>query len=132
MAYKDVEFIKYCRNAMQKFMKQTKGISLVSLSSIDGFEIVTECAMHPDVSSMRLSAMGSSLLALSSGVCRELELNNINFLEINTEDGFIFTASAFIKDKELVILIQTDQNALQGELIYHGKQLVKKISEFMH
>lgn len=130
MIHKDPDFIQYCKTELKAFIEKTQGIQLASLSSIDGFEISTEFIDSKEISAMKLSAMGSSLLALSSGVVKEFQLEQINFLEINTDDGYIFVAPTLIDDKEFVLLIQTNDKTLQGELVYQGKNLIKNISAF--
>jgi predicted regulator of Ras-like GTPase activity (Roadblock/LC7/MglB family) len=104
---------------LAKFGRETPGIGLVVLSTIDGFEIATYHAEH--AVSAKMAAMGSSLQALSEAITREAGLKAARKLIIESDDGAVLALGINDCKPAMSLVVVADKSASLGHLLWSAK-----------
>lgn len=129
--YQTAKLMIFCNEKLAELINNTKGIHTVVVASIDGFHISSVVNDGHMKSTNRLSAVGSSLLALSTSISKELGLKNCQSIEINTDMGRIWISPIQHKGISLIFLVQSNEKLLHGELLFNAKKTRYQIEYFL-
>lgn len=109
--------------AISHLMEEVKGVNAVVISSEDGFEIAARVQNRAQVD--RLSAMASSLAALSVVAGDESQLGACDNITISAQFGNLIMLQATRSQINLILSIVTNKEAIMGQILYSGKRAVK-------
>lgn len=127
--YRESSFVAFCNDALQTFMQGTPGVKNVLLATPDGFEIASQTsdsAHSPD----KLAAVGSSLFALGASLISEFNLDVCRSIIIDSEKGKIYiSAISGGGNKNLILLLQSTQNAMLAHILHGSNKVAGQISE---
>jgi uncharacterized protein len=120
---------KVCEQQLQVFGRATPGIMRAVLSTSDGFEVAsfqTDREAAP-----RLSAMGSSLQALSEAMVIEAGLRSAKNVVIECETGCVLIIAVENTSPALTLAAVADSSALVGHLLWSAKACGHVISRVL-
>ena len=104
------------------------GIKFINLSSIDGFSI---CSYKYDesfkVEDEKLSAVTSSIAALSIGTSEQIIGSEFNSTIIETKDGTIILVKTQIQHKECILSLVIGSGHIIGSVRFYANKLAKII-----
>lgn len=126
--YRKPKFVAYCKAALETFGQETPGIKNVLLATPDGFEISAHITTT-DFSEDNLAAVASSMYALGASMTAELHLNQCNAITIDSEDGKIYIRGVSKGEDNLVLLVQSNQNAMLAHILHGSNKLANQIIE---
>lgn len=115
---------------LEKFGRDTPGITLAVLSSGDGFEVASYRAER--ATSAKIAAMGSSLQALSEAITREAKLHGARKLIIESDDGSVLSLGIADSKPVLSLVVVADKSASLGHLLWSAKICCTSIGYALH
>lgn len=126
--YRDKKFVAVCQKIIDDCIHDTPNVKSIILATVDGFEVAAS-ALEAGHSTDKLAAVGSSLFALSSSLAAELKLDACQSLTIDSEKGKVYVRLVESDNKQLILLIQSNQVAMLAHILYSSNKAVAKISE---
>lgn len=126
--YRDDEFVNYCNEQLVNYTKMYRGIETALLATPDGFEIASYASAQnhsPD----KLAAVGSSLFALGASLISEFNLNNCKSVILESDRGKVYLSTIENSQLSVVLMIQTNHQAMLGNIIHGAKKLNENITQ---
>lgn len=124
--YRNPEFVEYCNQALKEYVELYAGINAALLATPDGFEI-TSYAHKQTHSDDKLAAVGSSLFALGTSLVQEFELKDCNSIILDSEKGKVHISSIKSLQHSIILMVQTNEQAMLGNVVHGAKKLSEKI-----
>ena len=113
----------FCTNILQNMTELCEDIYGIILSSIDGHPILE--VSRKTLSTNKLSAMSSSLMALGETISKEAQQNTCQYVIVENADGKVICLRT---GSNLTLSVFSEQNANMGLVLSVGKQSSEKIS----
>lgn len=104
----------------------TSGIDGVLLASTDGFEVSS--IFQKDYDAGKLSAVGSSILALVQALTNEAQLTGCRSVILDAHDGKVMISAVPNQHQPMIVIVVTKQQVLLGQIM-HG--MTKAINELV-
>jgi len=116
----DTNITESARQQLEAFVSATPGVTLAVLTSGDGFEI----AAHPRglPKAQRLSAMSSSLQALSEAMVQEAGLVRIRNLIIESDGGTVIVLGIGTVLPRLSLTVVASGDEILGRLLWASRE----------
>ncbi|SFC05445.1 hypothetical protein SAMN05216344_10817 [Polaromonas sp. OV174] len=112
---------------IEKLMADVKGIKAVVISTEDGFEVAARVENTAQVA--RLSAMASSLAALSAVAGEESQLGNCDNVTIGAANGHLIMLQARHHKVGLIVSVITGKDVIIGQALYFAKLAAKTLQQ---
>ncbi len=126
--YREKHFIAFCKSELEDYAKSFRGIETALIATPDGFEIATYNPQQK-YSTDKLAAVSSSLFVLSISLIKEFNFRDCKSIILDSERGKIFIATISNKQHSVILMVQTNEQAMLGNVIHGAKKLSDKISE---
>ncbi len=104
---------------LERFVADNSDIRGGVISTVDGFEIAA--SLDRSLSAAKLSAMTSSLLALSEAISRESALGVSRDMVIDAELGRLLLMEVPASDSRLLLTVLCDNAATLGQVLWAVK-----------
>lgn len=111
------EFISNSQQILHDLVHTTSGVDGVLLASTDGFEINSIFQKTYDAN--KLSAVGSSILALVQALTVEAQLTGCRSVILDAENGKIMISAVPNEKQPMILIVVTKQQVLLGQIM-HG------------
>ncbi|WP_227429947.1 roadblock/LC7 domain-containing protein [Psychrobacter sp. I-STPA6b] len=111
------EFITSSKETLYNLVHSTSGIDGVLLATTDGFEVSSIFQKNYDGG--KLSAVGSSILALVQALTNEAQLTGCRSVILDAEDGKIMISAVPNENQPMIVIVVTKQQVLLGQIM-HG------------
>ncbi len=120
-------FIVASKEVLYNLVHSTSGIEGVLLATTDGFEVSSIFQKEYDGS--KLSAVGSSILALVQALTAEAHLTGCRSVILDAQDGKIMISAVPNDNQPMIVMVMTKQKVLLGQIM-HG--MSKAIHGLVH
>ncbi len=120
-------FISNSKEVLHELVHATSGIDGVLLASTDGFEVSSIFQKNYDGG--KLSAVGSSILALVQALTNEAHLTGCRSVILDAEDGKIMISSVNNKHQPMIVVVVTKQQVLLGQIMHGMNKATAKLVE---
>lgn len=117
----------HAQREARKLVDELGGVTAVVVATIDGFNVAS--AVVGDADPVRVAAMASSIVAISSVVSEEARLGRHKSVIVQTESGFAVFCSVYRRDVELVINVLAKDSAVLALVVYRVTQLAKSLTD---
>lgn len=114
-----------CEAYLQKLVSTTSGVTAALVVTSDGFEVAS--VLHNDLSPEKMAAMTSSMLALGEAVLSEANLNDCQNVVIESNGGLIIMLSIGDPNKELLLSVITNGQAMLGQVLWAARQCCEQV-----
>lgn len=114
------------KDVLHNLMHTTSGVDGVLLASTDGFEVSS--IFQKDYDAGKLSAVGSSILALVQALTTEAQLTGCRSVILDAQDGKIMISAVPNENQPMIVIVVTKQQVLLGQIM-HGMN--KAINQFI-
>ena len=111
------KYLAAAKEVLHDLVHTTSGIDGVLLASTDGFEVAS--IFQKDYDGGKLSAVGSSILALVQALTSEARLTGCRSVILDAQDGKIMISAVANKNQPMIIILVTKQQVLLGQIM-HG------------
>ncbi len=126
--YRDKQFITFCTSELENYARSFRGIDTALIATPDGFEIAAHNPQQK-YSTDKLAAASSSLFVLSMSLIQEFYLRDCKSIILDSERGKIFIATIGNKQHPVILMVQTNEQAMLGNVMHGAKKLSEKIIE---
>lgn len=109
-------------------LKKDFHIKLLSLNTIDGFNIQQHSQLAKTVESDKVSAICSSLFSLSKAGSMQILNGNLRSTLVETDTGHLLLRHLLYEEKDCVLAVVTDKKMTLGESNFVLTDCAKKIS----
>ncbi|WP_082987668.1 roadblock/LC7 domain-containing protein [Moraxella atlantae] len=120
-------FLSLAKDALQDLLVSTNGLDGVLLASTDGFEVISLFQQNYDGG--KLSAVGSSILALVQALVTEAHLIGCRSVILDAENGKIMISAVPNANQPMIVILLTKQQVLLGQLMHGLNKTVKQLVE---
>lgn len=103
----------------------TSGVDGVLLAFTDGFEV--NSIFQKDYDAGKLSAVGSSILALVQALTNEAQLTGCRSVILDAENGKIMISSVPNKNQPMIVIVVTKQQVLLGQIMHGMNKATTKL-----
>lgn len=121
------DFVNASQAILNELLHATNGIDGVLLASTDGFEVSS--IFQKDYDANKLSAVGSSILALVQALTHEAQLTGCRSVILDAENGKVMISSVPNQHQPMIIIVVTKPQVLLGQIIHGMHKAVAKIIE---
>lgn len=111
------EFISQSQQILHDLVHTTSGVDGVLLASTDGFEV--NSIFQKNYDGNKLSAVGSSILALVQALTVEAQLTGCRSVILDAENGKIMISAVPNEKQPMILIVVTKQQVLLGQIM-HG------------
>ena len=111
------DYLVAAKKVLYDLVHATSGIDGVLLASTDGFEVSS--IFQKDYDAGKLSAVGSSILALVQALTSEAQLTGCRSVILDAQDGKIMISAVPNTNQPMIVIIVTKQQVLLGQIM-HG------------
>ncbi|WP_227677395.1 roadblock/LC7 domain-containing protein [Psychrobacter ciconiae] len=120
-------YLTAAKEVLQDLIHATSGIDGVLLASTDGFEVSS--IFQKDYDGGKLSAVGSSILALVQALTNEAQLTGCRSVILDAQDGKIMISSVPNKNQPMIAIIVTKQQVLLGQIMHGMNKAINHLVE---
>ena len=120
-------YLTAAKEVLQDLVHATSGIEGVLLASIDGFEVSSIFQKEYDAN--KLSAVGSSILALVQALTSEAQLTGCRSVILDAQDGKIMISSVPNKHQPMIVIVVTKQQVLLGQIMHGMNKAINQLIE---
>lgn len=120
-------FIDTSKAVLQSLMHSTNGVEGVLLASSDGFEV--QSIFQKSYDGGKLSAVGSSILALIQALTGEAQLEGCRSLILDAENGKIMISAVPNENQPMILMIMTRQQILLGQVMHAMNKAIASLIE---
>lgn len=120
-------FITVSKEVLQELVHSTSGIDGVLLASADGFEVSSIFQKNYDGG--KLSAVGSSILALVQALTNEAQLTGCRSVILDAENGKIMISAVANKYQPMILIVVTRQQVLLGQIMHAMNKGITRLIE---
>ena len=110
-------YLSAAKAVLQELVHTTSGIDGVLLASTDGFEMAS--IFQKDYDGGKLSAVGSSILALVQALTQEAQLTGCRSVILDANNGKVMISSVANENLPMILILVTKQQVLLGQVM-HG------------
>ena len=110
-------FVVASQEVLQELVHATSGIDGVLLATTDGFEV--NSIFQKEYDGGKLSAVGSSILALVQALTAEAKLTGCRSVILDAQDGKIMISAVPNEHHPMIAIVMTKQKVLLGQIM-HG------------
>jgi len=111
---------------MQILFDEKFDISLLSLSSADGFDIHT-LSRNVDIEYDKVSAIASTLCSVSDASAKQIFQEDFNITTVEMNNGLLLFLKVKLQDSYNVLCLAANNKLSLGEARFYAQQLVKEI-----
>ncbi|MET3498186.1 roadblock/LC7 domain-containing protein [Variovorax boronicumulans] len=117
----------HAQREARKLVDELGGVTAAVVATIDGFNVAS--AVVGDADPVRVAAMASSIVAISSVVSEEARLGRHKSVIVQTESGFAVFCSVYRRDVELVINVLAKDSAVLALVVYRVTHLARTLTD---
>lgn len=121
------QFVAISKEVLHELVYSTTGVDGVLLASSDGFEVSSLFQKNYDGN--KLSAVGSSILALVQALTNEAQLTGCRSVILDAENGKIMISAVPNKHQPMIIIVVTRQQVLLGQIMHAMNKGVARLVE---
>jgi uncharacterized protein len=115
-----------CAAHIARLLNESSDIFGAIVASVDGFEIASQ--VREDMSSRKLSAISSSLLALAVAVCGEGQVGDCRDMVIDASQGRVFLMDIPSR-KKMLLMVLCGNVAMLGKVFWSARNARESISK---
>ncbi len=120
-------FVAASKDVLQELVHSTSGIDGVLLASVDGFEVNSMFQKNYDGG--KLSAVGSSILALVQALTNEAKLTGCRSVILDAENGKIMISAVANQNQPMILIVVTRQQVLLGQIMHAMNKGIARLME---
>lgn len=120
-------YLTAAKEILHELIHATSGIDGVLLASTDGFEVSSIFQKNYDGG--KLSAVGSSILALVQALTNEAQLTGCRSVILDAQDGKIMISSVPNKHQPMIAIVVTKQQVLLGQIMHGMNKAINHLVE---
>lgn len=109
-------FVALSKEVLGDLVHATSGIDGVLLASVDGFEV--NSLFQKNYDGGKLSAVGSSILALVQALTNEAQLTGCRSVILDAENGKIMISAVPNQYQPMILIVVTKQQVLLGQIMH--------------
>lgn len=110
------QFVVTSKEVLHELVHSTTGVDGVLLASTDGFEVASIFQKNYDGN--KLSAVGSSILALVQALTNEAQLTGCRSVILDAENGKIMISAVPNAHQPMILIVVTRQQVLLGQIMH--------------
>lgn len=115
------------KDVLHNLMHTTSGVDGVLLASTDGFEVSS--IFQKDYDAGKLSAVGSSILALVQALTTEAQLTGCRSVILDAQDGKIMISGVPNENQPMIVIVVTKQQVLLGQIMHGMNKAINQLIE---
>ncbi len=120
-------FVVTSKEVLHDLVHSTSGIDGVLLASTDGFEVSSIFQKEYDAG--KLSAVGSSILALVQALTNEAQLTGCRSVILDAQDGKVMISAVPNKNQPMIVIVVTKQQVLLGQIMHGMNKAINRLVE---
>lgn len=124
------KFITLSSEVLHELIHTTSGVDGVLLASTDGFEV--NSIFQKDYDGGKLSAVGSSILALVQALTSEAQLTGCRSVILDAENGKIMISAVPNERQPMIVIVVTKQQVLLGQIMHGMNKAISRLVELDH
>ena len=121
------KFITLSNEVLHELIHTTSGVDGVLLASTDGFEVNSIFQKNYDAG--KLSAVGSSILALVQALTSEAQLTGCRSVILDAENGKIMISAVPNEHHPMIVIVVTKQQVLLGQIMHGMNKAINRLVE---
>lgn len=121
------QFIAASKEVLHDLVYATNGVDGVLLASVDGFEVSSIFQKNYDGN--KLSAVGSSILALVQALTHEAQLTGCRSVILDAENGKIMISAVPNENQPMILIVVTRQQVLLGQIMHAMNKGIAQLVE---
>lgn len=118
-------FVSGSKEVLQELTHATSGVDGVLLASVDGFEVNSVFQKNYDAG--KLSAVGSSILALVQALTSEAQLTGCRSVILDAENGKIMISAVANQNQPMILIVVTRQQVLLGQIMHAMNKAITRL-----
>lgn len=126
--YRKDHFVQFCNKCLQDVVNEVRGVEAALIATPDGFSITHHDRLGK-FNADKLSAVSSSVFALSASLVTEFNMQNCHSILIDSKTGSIFVTAIEAQNHHLILLIEASEEAMLAAIMHASKTLKQKISK---
>ena len=115
------------KDVLHNLMHTTSGVDGVLLASTDGSEVSS--IFQKDYDAGKLSAVGSSILALVQALTTEAQLTGCRSVILDAQDGKIMISAVPNENQPMIVIVVTKQQVLLGQIMHGMNKAINQLIE---
>lgn len=120
-------FITAAKEVLHNLVHTTSGIDGVLLATTDGFEVSS--IFQKEYDGGKLSAVGSSILALVQALTKEAQLTGCRSVILDAQDGKIMISAVPNDNQPMIVVVVTKQQVLLGQIMHGMNKAINQLTE---
>ncbi len=120
-------FIAVSKEILHELVHATNGVDGVLLASADGFEV--NSIFQKNYDGGKLSAVGSSILALVQALTNEAQLTGCRSVILDAENGKIMISAVSNQYQPMILVVVTRQQVLLGQIMHAMNKAINRLIE---
>ncbi len=121
------KFISLSNEVLHELVHATSGVDGVLLATTDGFEVTS--IFQKDYDGGKLSAVGSSILALVQALTSEAQLTGCRSVILDAENGKIMISAVPNAHQPMIVVVVTKQQVLLGQIMHAMNKAITRLVE---
>lgn len=121
------KFISLSTEVLHELVHATSGVDGVLLATTDGFEVTSIFQKNYDGG--KLSAVGSSILALVQALTSEAHLTGCRSVILDAENGKIMISAVQNVHQPMIVVVVTKQQVLLGQIMHAMNKAITRLVE---
>lgn len=119
------QFITLSDEVLHDLVHSTSGINGVLLATTDGFEVNSIFQKNYDAG--KLSAVGSSVLALVQALTNEAQLTGCRSVILDAENGKIMISAVPNVHQPMIVIVVTKEQVLLGQIMHAMNKAITQL-----
>lgn len=120
-------YLVAAKEVLHELIHATSGIDGVLLATTDGFEVSS--IFQKDYDGGKLSAVGSSILALVQALTNEAQLTGCRSVILDAQDGKIMISAVPNNHQPMIAIVVTKQQVLLGQIMHGMNKAINHLVE---
>lgn len=120
-------YLTAANGILHDLLYSTRGIDGVLLASADGFEV--DSIFRKEYDAGKLSAVGSSILALVHALTSAAKLTDCRSILLDTENGKIMLSSVAGRNQPMILIIVTQRTVMLGQIVHSMSKAINELIE---
>lgn len=120
-------FVAVSKEVLNELVHATNGVDGVLLASVDGFEVSS--VFQKSYDGGKLSAVGSSILALVQALTNEAQLTGCRSVILDAENGKIMISAVANENQPMILVVVTRQQVLLGQIMHAMNKGIARLIE---
>lgn len=121
------KYLIAAKEVLHDLIHATSGIDGVLLATTDGFEVSS--IFQKDYDAGKLSAVGSSILALVQALTNEAKLTGCRSVILDAQDGKIMISAVPNNNQPMIVIVVTKQQVLLGQIMHGMNKAISQLVE---